>query len=164
MVAANGHVPAASAELVQRFPVGDVGGGGASHAFYRIHAAEGAVAHEFVTFGDGCFFVFGGIVQEKGCVVNAEKVMPFEVVERLPLKFKQFSDVRNCVAAVGLFEERLGTVVANQEVRSLRIAGLEIVVEFVGRNLVNHGSMLGRRFGSKIVKKPIWSNFEFLFL
>ena len=55
VVAADGYVAAFAAELVQRFPVGDVGSGGAAHAFHGIHAAEGAVAHVFIAGRGFCF-------------------------------------------------------------------------------------------------------------
>ena len=144
----DGNVPAYSAELVLAFPVGDMGGGGASQALYGVHGAEGTTAHVFVTGGDLGGNIGGlcnnAIVQKEGGVVNAEKVMPFEIGQGLALKCEQFSYAGNavggafCFCGVVDFQQGLSACIADKVVCRFRIADLELVEQLVGKNIVDH--------------------------
>ena len=142
MASADSHVPATATELVERFPVSDMCGSGTTHAFHGIHGTESAVAHVLVTRRDngGSIGRLRGnaIIQEKCRIVYAEKVMTFEIGERLAFEREQFAHAGNCETRIYFFKESLCAIITNNKVGGLRVNDLEFVTENVRCNLVNH--------------------------
>ena len=64
--------------------------------------------------------------------------MTFEIGESLAFKRKELADLRNRIAFANLFEQRLGTIVANDKVGDLGVNDLEFVIEFVRVDFVNY--------------------------